>query len=97
MTGDPKLAGPCRAQAEITNYVLVFPSAMPTSLVHSQLLSWQQKQAGDTDSIIVTLVSMQRAHKGGAGYTMDCFTLCHQTEFICTVPLVCLHLIFVDT
>lgn len=69
---------------------------MPSSLVHSQLLSWQQWQAGDTGSIIVTLVSTQQTHKGGTGYTKDCFTLCHQTEFICAALLVYLHPIIVD-
>ncbi|XP_031719022.1 protein FAM160A1 isoform X3 [Anarrhichthys ocellatus] len=48
---------------------------MLSPLVHNQLLSWQQCQAGDTGSIIVTLVSTQPTHKGGTGYTTDCFTV----------------------
>lgn len=89
-------ARPHRAQMGITHSVLLFPSAVPSSLVHSQLLSWQQWQAGDSGSFIVTPVSTQRTHKGGSGYTKGCFTLCYQTEFIWTVPLLYLHPIIDD-
>lgn len=78
------------AQPGITDSVLLLPLAMPSYLIHRLLLSWQQRQPGDTGSIIVTLVSTQQTHThtGGTGYTKDCIILCNQSEFIHTVLLV---------
>lgn len=55
-------AKPHQTKAGITDSVLLLPLAMPSYLIHRQLLSWQQCQLGDTGSIIVTLVPSRQTH-----------------------------------
>lgn len=85
------------AQAGITDSVLLLPLAMPSYLIHRLLLSWQQRQLGDTGSIIVTLVSTQQTHTHGRDWIHKGLYYSVQPKWVYSYSAACPHSTSVET